>query len=249
MTPASPVRAIGLMVVLALAGCSPAGEGAANPSNFVEIPGIGSTRVDVPRPTGSEGAACSEEPPPAVADDTIVDRVAALRSLGLFADRAGMTDAALAAAVETAMADVWGAPEDVLASLIELVVAEQDPTRVWWRDLEADVAQKNEVYAQTVAEWAEISAGAFEPSDIVETWQGPDGPVIIGFTLDGTARTLSPEYLEDWIDPRILAPINEAIAGSGRRFELVKAFDQTAFVIALTEDERTGFEARGWCFE
>jgi hypothetical protein len=237
------------MVVLALAGCSPAGEGAANPSQFVEIPGIGSTRVDVPRPTTAGGAACPEGPPPAIADETIVDRVAALRSVGLFADRAGMTDAALAAAVETAMADVWGAPEDVPASLVELVVAEQDPTRVWWRDLEADVAAENEVYAQTIAEWSEISAGAFEPTDIVETWQGPAGPVTVAFTHDGTQRTLSPEYLEDWIDPRILTQINEAIADSGRRFEMVKAFDQTAFVIALTEAEREGLEARGWCFE
>jgi hypothetical protein len=30
---------------------------------------------------------------------------------------------------------------------------------------------------------------------------------------------------------------------------LPQAFDQTAFVMALTEDEREALEARGWCFD
>ena len=29
---------------------------------------------------------------------------------------------------------------------------------------------------------------------------------------------------------------------------LVQAFDQTAYLMALTADERAALEARGWCF-
>ena len=71
----------------------------------------------------------------------------------------------------------------------------------------------------------------------------------IRYVDGGTTRTLTPAYLEDWIDPGILVPINESIADSGRRFELYKAFDQTAFVITLTDAERLALEGRGWCFE
>jgi hypothetical protein len=53
---------------------------------------------------------------------------------------------------------------------------------------------------------------------------------------------------QDWIDPEILVDLNVAM-GEGRRFESYKAFDQTAFVMALTDSERVSLEARGWCFE
>ena len=91
--------------------------------------------------------------------------------------------------------------------------------------------------------------GTFAPSKVEETWDGETGPVTVTFDLAGAAQALHPAYLEDWIDPRILAPINELIGGTGRRFELVKAFDQTAFVMALNEAERHALESRGWCFE
>lgn len=60
---------------------------------------------------------------------------------------------------------------------------------------------------------------------------------------------LAPEYLEDWIDPRILTPINEHIADSGRQFTAFQAFDQSLFLMAPTAALRRGLEARGWCFE
>jgi hypothetical protein len=235
--------------MFALSGClmqsgEPAGSG-----DFVDIPGIGSTRIDVPRPTGPSSAACDADPLPPASDAKIADRVAELRTIGLFADRADLSDAALAVAVETAITEAWGSSPDTPPGIIDLAIAEQDRTRVWWGDLEADVADGNDVYAQTIAEWGEISVGAFEPTDITETWDRAEGPVIVGFADDGTRHSLAPAYLEDWIDPGILTDINELIAGSGRRFELYKAFDQTAFLMALTDDERRALEGRGWCFE
>lgn len=234
-----------LIAVLSVGGCSlGAGSG-----DFAEIPGVGSTRVDVPRPTGAASAACDDDPTPPAADASIAERAIAMREIGLFADRAALSDQALGTTIEQAVADAWGAPDEIPQNLLDLAVAEQDHARVWWRDLEADVVDGNDVYAETLAEWAEISVGAFEPTGITETWDGAEGPVIVEFDQNGTRRFLAPAYLEDWIDPGILVGINDLIAGSGRRFELYKSFDQTAFLMALTDDERRALEARGWCFE
>ena len=235
----------GLLLVAGVmlgAGCA---ETPATPTDFVEIPGFGSTRIDVPRPT-TEAPSCTVA---MHADQSIGERVIALRELGLFADRPDLSNEDISQRVEARLDELYGG--ELLADdpLLELIVASLDDGRVWWGDLEADVANGNDVYVTTLAEWAAISKGAFAPEDIRETWDSEKGPVTVAFALDGENVELKPEYLEDWIDPRILAPINERIADSGRRFELFQAFDQSAFVMALTDRERDALEARGWCFE
>jgi hypothetical protein len=245
------MRRIALVAVLTslFAACSMLGPTADGSGDFADVPGVGRTRVDVPRPTGKASAPCDEDPLPPVSDAPIETRVVDLRRLGLFGGRPDTSDAALIDEVTRSLADRWGDPADVPAPLLDLAIAEHDSTRVWWRDLEADVVEGNDVYVQTIAEWGEISVGAFLPTAITETWSGDSGPVTVSYQLDGEEKTLSPAYLEDWIDPGILVPINESIEGSGRRFELYKAFDQTALVMVLTDEERRAFEGRSWCFE
>lgn len=238
-------RTVVVAVLLALAaiGCQRA---PADSEYFVTIPGIGATRIDVPRPVTDGSATCTLE---LRSGDSIAERASALRAIGLFASKADLTDDALAQEIEAGIAATWGdliGPDD---PLLELFVAEQDGDRVWWRDLEADVADGNFVYASTLAEWAAISDGAFAPAHIEESWGSDSGPVSVTFDLAGIAQVIEPAYLEDWIDPRIATPINALIAPSGRQFVFVKAFDQTAFVMALPADERAALEGRGWCFE
>jgi len=208
------------------------------------VEGVGRTRVDVQRPT-TGGPACEAAMPTA---QTIAERVTALRSMGFFADRTALTDEELAAEVAQGIADLYGNSIEN-QPFLDLLVLEQDERRTWWHDLEADVGRGGEVYALTLDEWAVISAGAFTPSEIMEAWASETGPVTVDFTLDGTAQTLGPAYLEDWIDPMILAPINDLIGASGRRYTLAQAFDQTAYLLALTADERSALEGRGWCFD
>jgi hypothetical protein len=234
-----------ILIVLIGAGCSAAQATPAPSGQFLEVPGIGSTRVDVPRPT-SGGAACTAALPEG---ETIGQRVVALREIGLFAGRPDQSDEDVIREVETQLDERYGGGLTADDPLIDLVVASMDDSRVWWGDLEADVGADNQVYETTLEEWASISKGAFAPQQIDETWDSGSGPLTITFTLGGDTIELAPEYLEDWIDPRILTPINEQIANSGRRFELFKAFDQSAFLMALTGSERAALEARGWCFE
>ena len=102
----------------------------------------------------------------------------------------------------------------------------------------------NEVYVDDARPAGRRSpSGAFTPDAIEETWDGDGGPVTVAFAQGGAAQTLHPAYLEDWIDPRILAPINGLIAEPGDGSSSYRAFDQTAFVMALTETERAALEA------
>lgn len=229
------------LVMVSMTGCTLAGTPS---SDFIEIPGVGRTRIDVPRPD-SGGPDCALAFPAAT---STVERVTALRAAGLFADTPALTDQMLADRIDRRIAEWWGESPSPSDPLHELMVAEQDVARVWWHDLEADVGEGGQVYVTTLREWAAISEGAFRPTDITETWASWDGPVSVTFTLDGTTHTLSPASLEDWIDPGILVPINELITASGRRFEMVAAFDQSGVVLALTPAERVALEARGWCF-
>ena len=239
-------RQLGVLVLVAAGGfCDGCGEAPATPTDFVEIPGIGSTRIDVPRPT-TEGPECTVA---MRADQSIGERVIALRELGLFADRPDLSNEDISQRVEARLDELHGGALLADDPLLELVVASLDESRVWWGDLEADVGHGSEAYVMTLEQWAAISKGAFAPRDIRETWESEEGPVTVAFALDGENVELRPEYLEDWIDPRILTPINERMAESGRRFELFQAFDQSAFVMALTDRERDALEARGWCFE
>lgn len=219
-------------------------------SDFAEIPGLGSTRIDVPRPTSPTSSSCAPDGLPATSDDPVEPRVAALRKIGLFAGRDGSTDAEIAAEVEASIRAEWGDQVGLDDPLFDLFVAGQDHDRIWWRDLEADVDEMNQVYAQTLDEWSAISVGSFRPTSIVERWDSDVGPVTITFEIDGIEQTLKPAYIEDWIDLGILSGINELVAPSGRRFEAYRAFDQAAFVISVTPEERLALERdRGWCFE
>ena len=239
-------RRLGVLVLVgAGAFCGGCGGAPATQTDFVEIPGIGSTRIDVPRPT-TEAPECTVA---MRADQSIGERVIGLRELGLFADRPDLSNEDISQRVEARLDELYDGELPADDPLLELIVASLDESRVWWGDLEADVGHGSDAYVMTLGQWAAISKGAFAPEDIRETWGSGEGPVTVAFTLDGENVELRPEYLEDWIDPRILTPINERIADSGRRLELFQGFDQSAFVMALTDKERDALEARGWCFD
>jgi hypothetical protein len=198
----------------------------------------------------------------------IVEAVRYYRGLGFFSEHAALSDEALAQHVESLIEDEWGetftadqsgpmvvdewgdtltSPENV--RFAELTLLRADSARVWWEDTEADVCAANQVYVETLRAWAGISRGAFSPREITETWESDEGPITVRFTLDGDERTLHPEYLDDWLDMEILVPLNGWLRHTGYAFELYEAFDQTAFLVVLTPDEKQRLEReRGWRF-
>ena len=120
-----------------------------------------------------------------------------------------MSDAELAAEVDERIEALWGPELPVDDPFRDLAVAEQDPARVLWIDLEADVSEDNQIYVATLDQLEAISAGAFAPVGVAESWASETGPVTVSFDLDGARHELTPAYLEDWIDPGILVGINE----------------------------------------
>ncbi|MFE5324386.1 stalk domain-containing protein [Paenibacillus sp. NPDC056579] len=118
----------------------------------------------------------------------------------------------------------------------DLFILEHDKSRVWMEDTEADVGKGNNVYVRVLKDWAKISRGAFQPTNIEETWNSQNGPVKVTFTLNGEEVTLYPQNLNDFIDVGIVKKINAKIAGSGYQFAVV-VMDQSAFVTVLNEQE------------
>ena len=219
--------------------------------DFGEIPGIGSTRLDVPRPTGAASAPCDADPLPTSTEETTQVRVAALRDAGLFADRADVPDADLAAEIDTNLLALWGEELPVDDPFRDLAIAEQDATRVLWIDLEADVGGwQRHLHRDARRPPGHLGRGVRAGRRRRDVGVGDSGPVTVAFDLAGAPHELRPAYVEDWIDPGILVVHQRAASTDrGRRFELYQAFDQTALIMALTDAERQALEGRGWCFE
>lgn len=141
-------------------------------------------------------------------------------------------------------------PKYPRSSLDHLIVLAQDKARVWWNDLEADVSPSNKVYVRTLKELGQISAGYFTPLDIEETWATDAGPLTVRFSSNGNPVKLTPEYQGDYIDIGILRDLNHLLLETPIRFELYQPFDQTAYVVSLTADQKTALTHQlGWSFQ
>lgn len=203
-----------------------------------------------------------------MAADWMIEAVRYYRGVNFFSTYSALSDEELAQQLSAEIQDEWGesftvgqtgpqvvgewgdvirVPDNV--PYAELTLLRADSTRVWWGDTEADVCAGNQVYVETLRAWSGISRGAFLPEDIIECWESDEGPISLTFVLDGAERTLRPAYLDDWIDMEIVVPINDWIRHTGYAFEVYKAFDQTAFVVVLTQTEKQQLaRERGWRF-
>ena len=129
----------------------------------------------------------------------LLETVHDLRALGFFEDP-GRTDEDVAEELAEDYEFTWNEPPDPTKPLIELELLTFDDARVWWEDTEADVAQGNDAYIEALEALRRISRGAFRPTAVTETWDGPTGPLHIVFLLDGMRRVIRPRYLNDFLD-------------------------------------------------
>jgi hypothetical protein len=183
----------------------------------------------------------------------ILEAVRYFRPLGFFQEFASQSDEELTATLERMYTHNGTLPWEYDPSsnpLAELALVSYDKQRVWWKDSEADVCEENRVYARTLQEWARISPGEFEPTDIRETWDSDEGPITVKLTHRSKAFSFQPEFYGDWLDLGTLLPaVNETIHGQGIRFEICQTHDQTIFAIVLTREEKAKLQVeRGWVF-
>jgi hypothetical protein len=154
---------------------------------------------------------------------SVVDAVGELRTIGFFDDRAG-TDREVAEAVIDDFRAMWGRLPTADDELLDLELPRFDPDRVWWEDIEADVAPGTDAYVRAIDGWAAISRGALRPSGIVETWDSPRGPVRIALANDRRPHELVARYLDAYLDMGVLDQLNEIIADGPYRFLIHAAF-------------------------
>lgn len=206
-------------------------------------------------------------------DRRLDEPVAALRSLGFFAGFDCPDDRELAREVFRrinldiaeidpfdplpdrarnwrSVARSYQVPSWKSGSELDLLAAGEDTERVWWEDLN-QIRRGSDGYARTLRRWSEISRGAFQPTNMAESW-GEDGEsVLVTFQLDGDEHVfIHLTSYDDQIDTAGLRNcINPLIAQSGIQFEIVELNDTPNIVLALRPEERRVLsDERGWKF-
>ena len=132
------------------------------------------------------------------------------------------------------------------SDFFDLHVAALDETRVWWRDLEADILNGNNVYAETVKEFGKLSGGFLKPDKIKEEWTSDEGPVKVSFWDSDTLRTLNLKFNDDWYDTDFFKYIESSMKSNGSpyQFYMLDQTGQDVFVIRLTEEEKDKIEKK-----
>lgn len=120
----------------------------------------------------------------------------------------------------------------------DLYVLQKDEDRVWSENPDADVSKGNAMYVKMLEQWSHISRGAFKPTDIKETWENEKGPVTVSFTLNGEKKELHAEYASGYLDFSMIQELNEMIRATGYEFAIVMNYDDEAFLLVLTADEK-----------
>ena len=89
-----------------------------------------------------------------------------------------------------------------------------------------------------------ISRGAFDPKDIVETWETDTGPIRVEFSSDGVRHVVEPGYEDDRLALEdVLPDLNRLLAPKGVAFVSL-AFER-AWISVVTPEEQMGLKALG----
>ena len=131
-------------------------------------------------------------------------------------------------------------------------IAGYDFARVWTGDLEADVLEGNEIYVGVVEDYARLSMGHLQPTNIVETWASETGPVTVSFEHQGRLFTTQLDYDDDWIDGEIFSFLDSAMASQGFTSAIHAEVNtgQDVFFVRADEEEKACMERElGWSFD
>jgi hypothetical protein len=133
-------------------------------------------------------------------------------------------------------------PEDEV--MFTLHVAELDPKRVWWHDLEREICKENLIYRKTIEEFSKLSGGFLKADDIQEKWESDTGVIEVSFMDSDTQRVFNPEYHDDWYDPKFFSFLEKTMASNGSPYILYmhEETGQDVFLIRATAEEKRKIE-------
>lgn len=166
-----------------------------------------------------------------------LEAVRYFRNLGYFADYRALSDEALATKLRELHERQWGIPLDPELPFFDQFLLLWDKKRFWVNTVHLNVAMDTGVYVKVLKEWAAISQGSFEPQDIKETWESPEGPIEVTFTLDGQQHSLHPEFMQTTLDDRISAEINGFTKDSGYYLVNFASLAPNAVIFFTTKKE------------
>ena len=172
--------------------------------------------------------------------------VISLRQAGLFEDYKSLSDDSLtqllsSIAKERQLWEEFDAYDSLIdEDYINLKIAQLDPKRVWWHDLEADVLNGNMVYVDAVKEFVELSGGYLRAEQIKEEWETDNGPIRISFQDGETLRAFQLKSYDDWYDEDFFDHMGKFMTANGSPYNLYVYIGtgQDAFVIRLSKAEK-----------
>lgn len=159
------------------------------------------------------------------------------RKMGFLSEYASLSDEELVSKLQQMYQVDREGPLDDSEGLLDMDLLTFDETRVLYQDIECDVAMGEDVYVWVLEKLAAISRGAFQPKNIKESWEEPQGPIEVSCTLNGEKQVLHPGFNYDYLDSSILDDINRMIKDSGYFFFIYPPFSQSMFITVLTMKE------------
>jgi hypothetical protein len=129
---------------------------------------------------------------------------------------------------------------------LELVYAE--PTNnIYWFDTECIGGAGS--YVNILKKLSEITGGIFQPTDISDIVDGERKQAGVSFVYKGQKYSFVLKLNDDWADISLLPKLNQVLRGASKQFYLYKQFDQTAFVVFISpEQKRRLEEEKEWEF-
>ena len=136
--------------------------------------------------------------------------------------------------------------DPVNTDYFDLHVAELDEKRVWCRDLESDILNGNNVYAETVKQFGILSGGFLNPDQIKEQWPSDSGLVKVSFQDKDTLRVFHLEHNDGWYSPNFFEYLESSMKGNGSPYQFYThdKTGQDVFIIRLTQDEKEKIEKK-----
>jgi hypothetical protein len=126
-------------------------------------------------------------------------------------------------------------------------IALHDSNKAILKDTEADIWKGSNAYVYFLQQLSEISDKKFVPTDINENWEFETGPITVKFKSWGKQFEFEPEYIDNWIDGRVIEDINNELLDSKCGFYTIKTdyiTGQEILIIFLYEHEKKILEEK-----
>ncbi|MBO3832876.1 MAG: hypothetical protein FGF51_05760 [Candidatus Brockarchaeota archaeon] len=182
-----------------------------------------------------------------------IESIEYLRQLGFFEDYSNLTSEEIFEKIREGSILLKNLREEDWAKEstyeIDSLLATYDRKRIWGRDIELGCHPTSDEEVEFLKELAQISRGAFQPTDIEWRKEHYHGCGVY-FTFNGKRHVVRFSYSHggDFLEiGELLYQINEIIKDTGYSYYLLGGSGQFAFVVVLSKEEKEKLvKERNW---